>query len=184
MNLELLQTNLSALIKSRARKGPDDPYFREVEASSNLRLVKKIAFWWRKVQVEQFCALTTNLLKKAGTFEDYLEKFITNNGYSAFREEVGFQFLEYLRSLELDSITRSVVQFEEAIIKKRLGHHIDVRIRWDYEPYAVISGLLHNTFSFHTLEEGRYDVSVSIYDNEGLFHVWEMSDSTGPVDLW
>jgi hypothetical protein len=174
MNLELLQTNLSALIKSRDTTAADDPYLREVEASPNLRLVKKIAFWWRKVQIEQFCVLTTNLLRWNGTFQNYLESFITNNGYSAFREEVGFQFLEYLRSRELDSITRSVVQFEEAILKKRLGHDIDVRIPWDYEPYSVISGLLHNTFSENAFQTGRYDVSVSSFDTEGLFHVWEM----------
>jgi hypothetical protein len=176
MSLEQLQTSLSALIKSR-RISPqeNDDYIAKIQSSDNLLLVKKIALWWRKTQIEQYCILTTNLLKEMGTFEIQLSNFFSAKEFSAFREEVGIQFLEYIISQNIDSLTQSVSEFELAIIKLKLGENVETSIAWEYEPYSVVRRLLQNSQNLQELNSGRYQVTVSFKNIEELFSVKVMN---------
>ena len=172
MNLESLQTSLSELIKSRHISAEsNDDYINKVKSSENLLLIKKIAFWWRKIQVEQYGILTTNLLKITGQFDEQLSNFISDAAFSSFREEVGHQFLDYVISTTSDPLTRAVAEFESAIIKLKLGDNIETKLPWPFEPYGVISGLLKNTLKPETLETGNYEVEISYKHQDELFKV-------------
>ena len=172
MNLQTLQTSLAAMIKSRNILLPEnEQYLSTIKNSDNLLLIKKIALWWRKIQTEQYCVLTSNYLKITGTFEHELSNFISEEDFSVFRDEVGIQFLEYITSKRLDSLTQSLAEFELAIIKSKLGENVDCVICWKYEPYAIIRGLLRNTFNSGDLSRGNYEVWVNSLNKEELFTV-------------
>lgn len=172
MNLASLQTNLCDLIKSRVPAGGlEDGYLKEISNSSQLRLIQKIAFWWRMIQIEQYCRLTTTLLKKTDAFEKQLENFISANGFSYFRNEVGLQFLEYMIAENRDSLATSVAAFEFSLLQLKLGEPVESCINWKFEPYAVIEGLLKNTFDHNCLVPGDYEVVVSASHKEELFWV-------------
>lgn len=172
MTLQMLQISLAAMIKSRNIAIPEDEsYLATVKHSENLLLIKKISFWWRKIQTEQYCVLTTTLLKITGKFEKQLTTFIAEKQFSVFRDEVGIQFLEYIISKNLDSLTQSVSEFELALVKLKLGENIESLIPWEYEPYAVIQALLQKTLNFHELNRGSYEVTVSSKNMQELFSV-------------
>lgn len=172
MNLASLQTNLCDLIKSRVPAGGlEDDYLKEISASGQLRLIQKIAFWWRMIQIEQYCQLTTTLLKKTGAFEKQLENFISANGFSYFRNEVGLQFLEYLIAEYQDTLAKSVAAFEFSLLQLKLGEPVEACINWKFEPYAVIESLLKNTLDRKSLVPGDYDVIVSASHREEMFWV-------------
>jgi hypothetical protein len=172
MNLQLLQTSLIALIKSRGIPLPEsDEYFNKIKSSDNLLLIRKIALWWRRIQTERFCVLTTNLLKIRGDFDAQLSGFISENTFSPFREEVGIQFLNYLISKNIDPLARSVAEFEIAIIKLKRGENIECMITLEYEPYSLIRGLLRNTLNIKEINKGTYNVVISSRNKEELFKV-------------
>ena len=174
MNLQMLQTNLAALIKSREVVIPrEDNYLAAVKDSKNLLLIKKIGLWWRKIQIEPYCVLTSNYLKSDGRFEREIQDFISKKDFSLFREEVGLQFLDYVISRHLDSLSQSLAEFELAILKSKLGEHVKCTISWDYEPYSIISALLHNTLTAADLSGGKYEVLVDSSNKEELFTVKE-----------
>ncbi len=176
MNLQQLQTNLCSLIKSRPfQLSENDNYLGEIQASGNLLLIRKIALWWRRIQIENCCVLTGKLLKLSGNFEIELASFFNEQKYSAFREEVGIQFLHYMSSRNTDGLTRSVAAFELAIIQLKLGENIDASIPWEYEPYSVIGGLLRNKINTDDLQKGTYTVEVSYKNKDELFRVHEIS---------
>lgn len=172
MNLASLQTSLCDLIKSRVpANGPIDDYLKEVSDSNQLRLIQKIAFWWRMIQIERYCRLTTTLLKKTGAFDRQLENFISEKDFSYFRDEVGLQFLEYLIAANPDSLTISVAAFELSLLKLKLGEPVESFIDWKFEPYAVIDGLLKDTFDTASLVPGTYEVIVSSAHMQEMFWV-------------
>ena len=179
MNLQTLQTSLAAIIKSRTiALSEHEKYLTTIKNSTNVLLIKKIALWWRKIQTEPYCVLTCNYLKVIGKFDQELSNFMSEKDFSVFREEVGLQFLEYIVSKRLDSLTQSLAQFELAIIKLKLGQDVDCIVSWEYEPYSIISGLLHNTFNYDDLSGGNYEVLVNSFNKEELFTVRHVMSST------
>lgn len=177
MQLQEFQTNVCSLIKSRpVLLNQNDRYLSTIKASQNLLLIRKIALWWRKIQIENSCVLTTNLLKISGRFQAELSNFFSEQKYSAFREEVCIQFLQHLISKKIDVLTTSVAMFELAIIKLKFGVDIETQIPWQHEPYAVIQGLLKNNLTIENLEEGNYNVAVSYKNKEELFTVNDLCD--------
>jgi hypothetical protein len=178
MNLQLLQTSLSALIKSRPLPaGTKDRYLEDIGYSDNLLLIQKIAFWWRKVQVEPYCRLTSTLLKATGKFDDVLSAFLSEKDFSSFRDEVGRQFLSDVISKEEDSLIRSVAEFELAVILLKSGEEIEASIPWNYEPYELIGQLLNGSLNLASLKKGWYEVTVSSNNAAELFRVKELQDS-------
>jgi hypothetical protein len=180
MNLASLQTNLCDLIKSRVpANGLTDDYLKKVSESNQLRLIQKIAFWWRMIQVEEYCRLSTTLLKKTGEFDRQLQNFITAKDFSYFRDEVGLQFLEYLVANNPDSLTRSVAAFELSLLHLKLGEPVETYIDWKFEPYAVIDGLLKDTFDTASLFPGNYQVIVSSARRKEMFWVVNKEPGVG-----
>ena len=170
MNLQHLQTDLCALIKSRPTINKDDEYIISINSSKHLVLVKKIALWWRKIQIENSCRLTAALLKSKNEFEIVLSNFLKNARYSAFREEVYIQFLQYILSTNTDALIHCVAEFELSLIQLKLNQHIQKNIIWNYEPYQIINDLLKNVFTEDTLIQGKYLIEIS-HNNKELFTV-------------
>ncbi len=177
MKLEQLQTNIFSIIKSGNTHSDlfDVDYFDKVAAGKNLLLIRKIAIWWRKTQVENYCRLTSNLLKATDNFESHLSAFFGKRNYSSFREEVGQQFLEYIISEEKDPIISPVAAFELAIIQLSSGINIESKIIWYYEPYAIINALLKNTFTTACLQKGSYVTGVCYKRRNELFTVVDLN---------
>lgn len=170
MNLQHLQTDLCALIKSRPIINKDDEYISSINSSKNLVLVKKIALWWRKIQIENSCRLTAALLKSKNEFEISLSNFLKDAGYSAFREEVYIQFLRYVLSTNTDALILCVADLELSLIQLKLNQDVQKTIIWNYEPYQIINDLLKNIFTADTLTPGKYLIEIS-HNNKDLFTV-------------
>lgn len=178
MDLQSIQTGLCSLIKSK----PDatllqDDYLRFVAESHHLALVKKIALWWRKIQIEGYCHLTSRLLKSHDKLDHYLVGFFSEKNYSPFRDEVGKQFLEYLAESGTDKMLRLVAAFELALIRVKTGEQVAYTGYWPYEPYTIINGLLAGPLSEKHFQQGNYKVEVFSAFRDELFRISDVSYS-------
>ncbi|OCX50909.1 hypothetical protein BEL04_19495 [Mucilaginibacter sp. PPCGB 2223] len=173
MTLSEIQTGLCRLIKSRPEsdKGLDD-YFTRVSRSDNLQLVKKIAQWWRMIQIEEFSVLTGNYLRATNMLGAHIHDFLKTEKYSAFRNEVGFQFLNYLVRTKHDRMTTILAELELNLIKQRLGDAVHYKKIWPVDPYEFIDHLMQNNYhAALELREGRYLVTVSSRFKDKVFSV-------------
>jgi hypothetical protein len=169
MQLQQLQTGICSLIKMRDTQGSEDTYIKHTSTSSNLALIRKIALWWRKIQIENTCILTANILKLKGIFEMQLLAFFKDEVYSPFREEIYLQFLLYISQKKIDSLTHSVSQFELALIKLKLGEKVETSVFWKYDADDVIHGLLRKTLNEDLLKEKKCLTHISYRYKEALF---------------
>src|SRR5579863_645148 len=135
MDLQTLQINLLNLLKSRGST-PEEPYLRKVAACPNLALAKKIIFWWRRLQIQNYCAMTTTLLGSYGVLDDYVLRF-SNGRFSVFREEVGLEFLDFINRHSPTPLVRSVSSLEKALILLKTGQVVAETIPWPCEPFSV-----------------------------------------------
>lgn len=172
MHLQQLQISLCSIIKSRSNSSINTcEYLQQINTSNNILLIRKVALWWRKFQIENFCRLTSCYLNSHGKFDLEVWNFYRNVNFSPFREVVGFQFLDYLIKENNDELLKSIAQFERAIIKLKLGEKTQSTIIWNYEPYSVINYLLRGGIDLSKIEKGRFEVKVSWRFKEELFRV-------------
>jgi hypothetical protein len=172
MYLQQLQNNLFDIIKSRSSPSIKTcEYLQQVNASYNLLLIRKVALWWRKFQIENFCRLTSSYLKSHNKFDVEVWNFYRNVNHSPFREVVGFQFLDFEIKENADDLLKSIAQFESAIIKLKSGKKIQSTIMWNYEPYRVIKYLLRDGTDLSKIEKGKFEVMVSWKFKQELFRV-------------
>jgi hypothetical protein len=174
MNLQHLQTDLCALIKSRPVAYKDDEYISSIDSSKHLVLIKRIALWWRRIQIENSCRLTAALLKSKNEFEAALSNFFKDARYSAFRDEVYIQFLQYIISRNTDALTLCVAEFELSLIQLKLNQHVHKTLTWNYEPYQIIGDLLKNVFTEDALIQGNFLIEIST-NNKELFTVTKLN---------
>jgi hypothetical protein len=139
MLLELQQRGLLDLIKSRSAL-PDNPYLRRVADSRELEMVRKIAVWWRKSQIEAQCRYTARLLKRLGYFDTLVAAYFNNHATSSFIEELGRDFLSSLR-MQHDPLIVAVSQSEYAFLNVRAGSAEAFQIVWDRHPDLVFLAL-------------------------------------------
>jgi hypothetical protein len=149
----------------------EDAYIKHISSSSNVLLIRKIALWWRRIQIENSCVLTANILKQAGCFEMQLSAFFRDAKYSPFREEVYMQFLAYVITKEISPLIQSVAEFEMALIRLKLGEEIETSVLWHCDPYQVITGLMNNNLDTETLTEEKYYTLISYKHKKDLFSV-------------
>lgn len=137
--LELYQRGLLDLVKGRGTP-PADPYLGQVAASRGLKMVREIAIWWRKYQLESQCPLTWCLLKRMGCFDEAVESYFNNNQTSPFVEELTDHFLGSFR-IHHDRLIRAICQFERALLSVRAGADEHFEILWDRHPDLVFQAL-------------------------------------------
>lgn len=165
------------MIKSRPQNDEGlDGYFVKVSRSDNLQLVKKIAQWWRMIQIEDFSVLTGNYLRAVNMLSTHIHDFLKTEKYSAFRNEVGFQFLNYLIRIGQDDMTTRLAELELNLIKQRLGNVLYYKKIWPVDPYGFIDHLIQNNYHPGTkLHEGRYLITVSSEFKDKVFSVKKLS---------
>ncbi|MCS3798489.1 hypothetical protein GGD38_003859 [Chitinophagaceae bacterium OAS944] len=151
----------------------DSVYLRELRTSRELCLVKEICIWWRCFQIENYCPLTSEWLKQQNLLEHCIEEYYQNTNVPSYIEQAGIAFLEYILSHIADSVAHSIAAFERAMIQVKRGDLREYIISWDYEPYAVLSGILYKTPYDQVNAKGQYKVAVS-YNIPGLFNVVKM----------
>jgi len=170
MELASHQRKLLGLIKSTYEGSNDeDPYIRKVTQSTNLEVIREIAAWWRALNIERYCVLTTSLLKRWGIFEKTVEEFAKNRGSSRFIERLGPQFLEEMGGHE-NHLISSVAQFELALIWVKGGDTDEHVIDWQHDPSVVLDKLLRGAPLGKAIGEGHYRTIVS-NEEPGLFRI-------------
>lgn len=176
MDLAAHQRKLLGLIKSTYQGADDDdPYIRAVADSEHLRLVREIADWWRIFNLEQYCVLTSRLLKRKGLFEETVHAFSGKSGLSPYIERLGAGFLEEM-SRHHDSLVASVARFELALIRIKRGDVGRYVVNWRHAPHIILDSLIRGSPYSEKEAEGLYQTVVSI-DLPGLFQIVEIGES-------
>ena len=109
--------------------------------SPRLRLLQEIVLWWRLYAIEEFCVLTSRLLKRRGEFEPMVMRHIAEHHISPYIEEMSLLFLDTI-SRESDPLLAAVARFETAMIRTKKGDQGTYSIQWPQEPYGIIADLL------------------------------------------
>ena len=144
LSLEQQQKSLLRIL----RGGPEtpetaaieaDPWLAEVIHSPGLVMVREIAAWWLRFQIESQCRFTSRLMKRMGCFEDYLEAHARENPVPQAIEELTRQFLSSLACYP-DPLLRAVSAFELACLAPPGTHRASTTI-WDRNPNAVLYAL-------------------------------------------
>ncbi len=145
------QLAVLALIKRRPADLGGDPWLEKLASSPELDLVREIALWWRRFQIESLCRYTSRLLKRRGCFEQVVEKYFEANATSPYIEQAGPAFLDSLRA-HPDPLVCSVAQFELACIGLREPNPPHFRIVWDRDPNLALAAL--ETFALLPAPDG------------------------------
>lgn len=138
-HLEIQQRGLRDLIKDRGAL-PADSYLGQVAGSAGLAMIREIAIWWRKFQLEAQCYFTTRLLKHLGSFDSLVVSYFDANSTSPFVEELSLDFLASLY-VHPEPLIQAVAQFEGAFLKVRAGSDTLFEVLWDRNPDQVFVAL-------------------------------------------
>ncbi|WP_031072850.1 hypothetical protein [Streptomyces sp. NRRL WC-3742] len=171
MNLEGLQVGLLTLLKSREQEPQNDhPYFRHLDASGRLSVLREISAWWRSFSIEETCVLTSTLLKKRGTFAEVAGRFADRPDATPYHQQQAAVFLAAM-GRHGDPLLAAVAEFEGALLAIRTGDATGpVTIHWQHAPYAVLESLLLGAPLDEARIRGAHRMVVSP-DLPGLFRV-------------
>jgi hypothetical protein len=179
MSLASHQRKLLGLIKSTYEGSNDeDPYIREVTGSTNLEVMREIATWWRALNIERYCVLTTSLLKSWDIFERTVEEFAKTREPSRFIECLGTQFLEEMGQHE-NHLISSVARFELALIRVQGGDTGKHVVDWQHDPAVVLDKLLCGAPLGEGISGGYYRTIVS-NEEPGLFRILKVEGAGAP----
>ncbi|MDQ2834365.1 MAG: hypothetical protein M3Y50_11580 [Acidobacteriota bacterium] len=144
LSLEQEQQSLLAMIKGRTVSpgpGPDpDPWLERVASSRGLQMVREIALWWRRFQIESQCRYTSRMMKRLDCFDSYVAQYFRSHSTSPSIEQFTSEFLSSLED-HCDPVLRAVAQFELACITLRNTTLHASTITWDREPSRVLTAL-------------------------------------------
>ncbi|MBI1807674.1 MAG: hypothetical protein HYR76_11545 [Ignavibacteria bacterium] len=161
MVLAALQKKLLHLLKSRYEvTAEDDAYIRSIAQSIHLGLVKEIAVWWRMLGIEQYCPLTSSLLKQQHLFDEIVKEYFNNHAISPFIETLGIAFLDEL-SCHQNTLIAATAQFERALIKVKLGDSACYTVDWEYHPHLVLNNILTSNPDHAHYTRGLYRTIIS-----------------------
>lgn len=144
LSLEQQQHTVLAMIKGRtAQPSPDtypDPWLARVASSRGLQMVREIALWWRRFQIESQCRYTSRMMKRLDCFDSYVAQYFRSHSTSPSIEQFASEFLSSLED-HRDPVLRSVAQFELACISLHNSTLHSSTITWDRNPTRVITAL-------------------------------------------
>lgn len=141
MELRQLQQGIFQTLKS-PENPTNDSYLREVANSDGLQILREIVLWWRALQMEQFCILSSVYLKRHNQFDQTIQGFYHSTNVSAFIEEAGLEFFNFL-STGKDPILSALAQFERALILVKKGSKEETITKWPCDPQALLTGIMH-----------------------------------------
>ena len=159
--MQTLQQSMLELVRQRSEGQHSDDYIATVAASGHIVLVRKIALWWRRMQICNFSRLTSALLLSRNKLDQEITDFMRLCSYSAFNEEIGIQFLEFVSAHSKDELLNAIATFELAMIKIKMGAKIECEIPICCEPYELIEGLLKNNLDEEKLTMQKHIIMVS-----------------------
>jgi hypothetical protein len=161
MDLATHQRSLLGLFRGTYQVAAEDgPYLNRVAQSKDLEEGRRNIFLWRLWVLERTCALTFRLLRGRGLLHDALNRFISGQNISPFRETQAPAFLEAM-SVHEDSLVVAVASFELALARVRDGDNKRYVIPWSTEPAVVLQTLALDRALPHDLRSGIFEVVVS-----------------------
>jgi hypothetical protein len=121
-----------------------DPWLRQVIHSPGLAMMREIASWWLRFQIESQCRYTSRLMKRMGCFESYLACYFRENPTPPAIEDLA---REFLFSLELhpDPLIRAVAVFELDCLALEGAQPATLTTHWDRNPDEVLDALARFT---------------------------------------
>lgn len=126
----------------------DDAYLQMISGSPQLQLVREIALWWRAKGLEEYCVLTTRLLKRLGAFDRLVAGFFGQFGAFPYVEEQAYRFLEFAgedrTDLKIPPLIASVAAFELALLRVKRGSVERYEVHWPCDPAPVIAALVND----------------------------------------
>jgi len=140
LTLEQQQRSLLSMVRGHSLKAPSDPWLKEVQASSGLKMIHTIARWWQRFQIEWQCRYTSRLMKRLGCFESYLAEYFRKHPAPPSIEELTAQFLASLQQHD-DPLLRAVARLELACIESKAAPARTTIIFWDRNPNQVMDAL-------------------------------------------
>lgn len=139
MTLEEHQRGVLDLIKHRS-PAPTDPYLCAVAESTGLCAVRRIALFWRTLQLEAQCRLTSSLLRRLGVFEELVASYYSSSDTSPYSEVFTRDFLDWLGE-HPEPLVQAVSSFELAMFQISLGACTAAETVWDRDPDRVLRAL-------------------------------------------
>lgn len=137
--LEIQQRGLLALIKERPINKNADPWLTCVADSPEVEMVRTIALWWRRYQIESQCRYTSRLLKRLDCFEADVARYFQENSTVPNIELMTQSFLRSLMDHPKPLVV-SVACFELACLELATSDRSS-RIIWDRDPNATLRAL-------------------------------------------
>jgi len=163
MNISKFQQHIKYLIKEQGSSDTlSDPYFKKLEQSPELSMVREIAIWWRLYQLENFCPISSRLLKRQGQYEDLVEAYYLNHSVSPFIEQAGLAFLSFTITKFPATLIAQIAAFEKALITTRKGSDQSYETIWNVNPYEVLSAILQEETLPKPISKKQYKLTVSI----------------------
>lgn len=163
MKIQTYQENILALLKGNPLiASTEDDYFLKLKKSSSLRILKEIVIWWRLYQLEQYCPLTTTLLKKGGIFESTVNNFYEQYNVSSYIEELGLSFLDFLIQIQSGDF-KSIAAFESAMIQTKKGNKNVFLIEWENDPQEVLAFILYHQPMEKRMEQKKFITKVAAH---------------------
>jgi len=142
MDIKSLQTKYMDIIKDRYVESEDeDIYFKNLINSKNLKVLNEIIYYWRANGIEEFCLLTSSLLKKTDCFEEKITEYYRNNNFSNYLEEFGKSFLNFIIKDE-NKLNSFVAEFELAMKNVNSENRNDYFIETKYNLNEVTNYIL------------------------------------------
>lgn len=119
------------------------PYWQTLSEVGGLTRVQQVALFWRRQQFSNFCPITYVALIRLGLFEEIISTFYAQRNVSAYVEQAGRAFLDYVAEAS-EGLLRSVALFERAELDVRTGIRSVARVDWPVDPHMVLRYLLNN----------------------------------------
>jgi hypothetical protein len=141
MNGRHRQAALLALVKGRQAVVAGDAWLERVAGSRELGMIREIALWWRRFQIETQCRFTSRMLKRLGRYDEIVAAYFDTNRTSPFIEELAADFLAYVAETSEADCVRQVARFERALLRLREAPDEITEICWDRHPVGVIESL-------------------------------------------
>jgi hypothetical protein len=139
LTLAQQQQGLLAILRGQAVEVEADPWLADVAQSDGLRMIRQIASWWQRFQIESQCRFTSRLMKRMGCFEEYAAAHFAEYPAPASIEELSSQFLSSLRGNE-NTLLRAVATLELLCITSGVAERTAI-VYWDRDPNKVMDAL-------------------------------------------
>lgn len=136
MNLESYQRGLQQLITRGKSDLDDSTYIQDLVDTSRLAVVREIVYFWRTHTLEQFCTITSELLKRMGRFDNDIERFVYSEKFSPYIEEAGLQFLRFMAT-DGNPIVAALANTELALHSTRTDSNKEIIVEWPCNPEPI-----------------------------------------------